>query len=387
MNNTVLTLAIGSRRLITNDILAYVDMDNDPKDLFYTINNSSQHGQFERVDQPGKALFRLWQVDINQGKVVFSHFGSKLATSLTFELSISDGQSKPHNLIFKIVAFQGSIKLAVNSGLGVRYKSNIVITSANLTAATTFDVQQPKPTVMYTIIHGPHTGYVALSDNNGRLERSSTFTQKDINASRVYYVHNSSNASTQDSMSVQLSSSFFTQAAKFIFPIHVTLPAPSSFPRLVVTTHTIVVKEGGSAFITDEHLHLELQPHLLESGPLQVAFDSPFKFGLVIITHPRHPPTQQTEFGVEALLGRASHSLTYIHDGSESKTDNVTFCVRATGVWPPEIKAPTKTCGHILSVKILPVNDQPPKVCTEGYVAHLKAALRSYDYPSALSSQ
>ena len=360
VNHTDLTLAVGSRRLVDTSVLAYTDSDSAPQNILYIVDRRSPAGQLEHIDTPGVALLRFTQQEVNDQKVLFSHHGNKMASVTTMQLMVSDLQSHPQEFELRVVAFVGQVSLVTKRPVNISYKSAAMLSPFYCLAYTSFEDQRPKPTTVYTIVREPMTGYVVVADSSGPFHPSRQFTQDDINASRVLILHNSSTPHTEDSMVVRLHSGRFTPDDLHTINIEIELPDPTVRPQVMIKTKMMAVTEDDSKRITKDYISVDLVPRPIQYGQLDAVLDSGFQFGSLLIT-PENLGTRHIRDN-RFRIDQIHPSLTYLHGGEESTFDNVTFCVEAAGSWPPEVKQPIPSCGHVFSVKVLPYNDKKPKV-------------------------
>lgn len=91
-------------------------------------------------------------------------------------------------------------QLMLITGLKVFYRTTGIITSANLSFAT----NNPGIPIEYTIVAQPEYGVVQCRDDFGQFEICPTFTQNDIDSSRVQYKHSSIGQPLLDTFSFQV---------------------------------------------------------------------------------------------------------------------------------------------------------------------------------------
>jgi len=87
--NNVLTVDRAKTVILSSTYLKVTDMDTPPSSLVISVDSIS-HGQFERLNNPYVPITSFTMAEVNQGKILFRHDGSKTGPGYT--LSATDGQ-------------------------------------------------------------------------------------------------------------------------------------------------------------------------------------------------------------------------------------------------------------------------------------------------------
>ena len=183
------TVVLGSANINTTD------PDNTPAQLAYSASSISG-GQFELVAAPGTAITSFTQTQINAGAVRFVHNGGETAPS--YQLTVSDGSLSNGPSTVTIGTFTGvndAPAIATNT-LSITEGATVVLSSANI---NTTDPDNIAAQLTYT----------ASSITGGQFElvaapgtAITTFTQAQINAGAVQFVHNGSEAAPSYTLTV-----------------------------------------------------------------------------------------------------------------------------------------------------------------------------------------
>ena len=248
LTNTRLTLSEGAIANITaGSILQATDVDNLDSQITYNLVSASGplNGTLLRS---GTTATSFTQADLTSaGLVQYQHNGSEsTADSFLFEL-IDQGGVSGGTFTFNIAVtpVNDSPALSLNTGLTLSEGASLNITDTNLLLT---DADGPLPLV-YTLTTAPTNGILRLTGSTAvtlGITGSNTFTQADITANRLTYIHNGSET-TSDSFSFSASDSA-TQAPIGLLP---------------VTSFTISV------------ISVDDPPVLTAPGPLSVAEDTP----------------------------------------------------------------------------------------------------------------
>lgn len=185
--NSGATVAEGGSRVITTSNLRATDPDSASSSLVYTVTATPTNGRLENTGNAGVAITSFTQDDLAAGRVRFVHNGAEGATA-TFSFSLSDGQATVSNntFTFNVTPVNDAPVQVANTGTAVNRRSSTIITSSQLRAT---DVDNSAANLTYTISRAPARGRLELTTNAGTSITS--FTQADLDAGRVRYVHTS----------------------------------------------------------------------------------------------------------------------------------------------------------------------------------------------------
>jgi len=187
-NNNGATFSEGSTQAITNSMLAATDADSTISALAFTVTSTTANGYITLNNSPAT---NFTQDDINNGRVKFVHDHSN-TTSAGFDFYVEDGlyQSNTESFAITISPVDDDIPtLLTNNGTSGLEGGNITIDSSHLLAT---DSEANDNDITYEI----------SNIVNGTVECTcwfwsvTNFTQGQLNANQVYFVHDDSNTLT-----------------------------------------------------------------------------------------------------------------------------------------------------------------------------------------------
>ncbi len=199
--NTGSTVARGGTDVITNVELQITDVDNTPAQLTYTVTTGPVNGRLELTTAPGLAITSFTQAQLNAGQVVYAHDGSFTASdSFTFTASDGAGGNIGATTFGITVSAVNSVpSLAANTGSTVTQGLTDVLIASELQVV---DLDNSPSQLVYTVTTVPANGQLELTTGPGVAITS--FTQADIDAGRVVFVHSGA-AATSDSFTFTVS--------------------------------------------------------------------------------------------------------------------------------------------------------------------------------------
>jgi VCBS repeat-containing protein len=224
--NTGSTVVQGGTDSITTTELQVTDVDNTPAELTYTVTVGPVNGQLELTTAPGVAINSFTQAQINAGQVIYVHNGSLTASdSFTFTVSDGAGGSIGATTFGITVTPVNSVpSLATNGGSTVVQGLTDLITSGELQVT---DADNTPDQLTYTVTTAPINGRLELTTAPGVAITS--FTQADINAGRLVFVHSGA-GSASDSFTFTVSDGAGGTIGATTFTFTVTPFAPPPPP-------------------------------------------------------------------------------------------------------------------------------------------------------------
>jgi hypothetical protein len=184
--NTGFMVAQGGTASITLGELQVTDVDNTPVQLTYTVTVGPVNGQLQLTTALGISITSFTQAQINAGEVVYVHNGS-LTTGDAFMFTVSDGAGgniAATTFGITVTGVNNTPTLAVNVGSTVVQGLTDVITAGELQVV---DLNNTPAQLIYTVTNVPSNGQLELTTNPGVA--ITTFTQADIDAGHVVFVH------------------------------------------------------------------------------------------------------------------------------------------------------------------------------------------------------
>ena len=208
--NNTLTLVSNTRIKLSRELLSAVDPDDSNSSLVFSVyppNDADQDsGYFELASSSGvrAKITRFTQRDIEAGHMFYVHRGS---ASHVLILDATDGKDASEMKRLTVVGLPLAVLPVINTGTSIPRGGNVAIGSNMLIFAT--NAPYLALDVRYQVTEPPFYGelqklvqYQANSDGGGSDNRmwtvSSSFTQTQINESRVRYVHDHDATSRED---------------------------------------------------------------------------------------------------------------------------------------------------------------------------------------------
>jgi hypothetical protein len=232
MANAGSTVPRGGTDTVTTAELQVTDIDNTPAQLTYTVTVASLNGQLELISAPGIAITTFTQAQIDAGHVVYVHDGSFTASD-NFTFTVSDGAGGNIGATtygITVSPVNSSPILAINAGSTVVQGLTDIITAGELQV---IDLDNTSAQLLYTLTTAPANGQLELTTVPGMA--ITTFTQADINAGRVVFVHSGA-ASTSDSFRFTVSDGAggAIGSTTFMFTVAPFIPPPPATPPILV---------------------------------------------------------------------------------------------------------------------------------------------------------
>ena len=194
-----------------------------------------------------------------------------------------------------------------NRGVRLSESSSVTISSNLLTFA---DASSTAGQIVYTILAAPTLG--RLTKSGSTLGAGSTFTQDDIDNSRISYVHGGSEFFTDNfSFTVKGTPGLATANTAF----HIEIDPVNDAPRLDVLRE-VQVDEGGSVVVNNGYLRIL-------DGDTHAS-----KLTFTVHEGPYYGRVGRSTFS-QADIDRSL--VSYVHDGSETQRDSLRFSVADAG--------------------------------------------------------
>ena len=331
------TVDEGAAKLLSAAELSASDPDNTAAEIVYTVTTGPQHGQLELTTNLGQAIAGFTQEDLAAGRVVYVHDGSESASdSFIFDVSDPAGAG-PESQLFSLSVnpVNDAPTLDVNLGTTVDEGAAKLLSAAELSAS---DPDNTAAEIVYTITAGPQHGQLELSTNLGQAIAG--FTQEDLAAGRVVYVHDGSE-SASDSFIFDVNDPAGTGPESQLFSLSVN--PVNDAPTLDVNIGT-TVDEGAAKLLSAAELSA--------SDPDNTAAEIVY----TVTTGPQHGQLELSTNLGQAIAGFTQEDLAvgrvvYVHDGSESASDSFIFDVNDPAGAGPE--------SQLFSLSVNPINDAP----------------------------
>nr|XP_056711523.1 LOW QUALITY PROTEIN: extracellular matrix organizing protein FRAS1 [Euleptes europaea] len=243
--------------------------------------------------------------------------------------------------------------ITVNTGLSLDENSVKKITTLELSATD----QDSEPTnLLYRIIKQPQLGHLEHTALPGR--KISSFRQADLISRSVQYIHTSEEEKHSDSLTFSVSDG--THEVSQTFDININ-PVDDSLP--IVQSPGMRVQEGIRKTITE--FELKAMDADTEAKTITFSIVQPPHHGLIERTSDGHHYRPTHAFTMEDIY---QNRISYSHDGSNSLNDHFTFKT-SDGTNPffvveEEGKEIVTAVPQWFRVEILPVDDGTPRIVT-----------------------
>uniref|UniRef100_A0A8D2KRJ2 Laminin G domain-containing protein n=1 Tax=Varanus komodoensis TaxID=61221 RepID=A0A8D2KRJ2_VARKO len=354
------------RKLLTLADLCYHDPDTDFDDsqLLYT-RRGIPNGELVLVNETSHGLYQFKQEDLAQKRVLFIHHGPDYGR---FVLFITDGKHYTSSLL-EVSASSPYIRLENNTGLLIQKGREGTITAANLSATTNQDIRRDDE-IVFEMFTSPRHGNIFV--NNLAL---GTFTQHDLKIGHVTYRHDDSNNLidtfnfTVYAKGVQLVAEMNVcifleshQRSPVVQPINSFV----QFTLLYFLNAGAVVQEGGHVLIYKTNLD---GSNLLFKLPETER--STYEVWYQVIMLPQHGRIVVGERNITREKPNFSQyiinkfGITYVHDDSESLTDQFIFAVWLNKKSKSATKPDSDVLEEAFNITVVPVNDQAPELKTK----------------------
>ncbi|XP_028639152.1 chondroitin sulfate proteoglycan 4-like [Grammomys surdaster] len=364
--NKILQVWVNSVTEVTRGDLCAVDGDSSPQDLVYYITPPS-NGHLALKSAPGRSIQNFTQAQIDEGQLVFVHSG---AMSGGFNFQVTDGLNFAPRQIFSITARALIISLEVNRGLSIFPGSTKPLSSHDLRAVTNDDDAARNRTVTFTVVRSPRLGRLLKINPDNHTEDVSVFTQYLVSEGLILYQHvdlENTGWASEDSFTFTASSPP-AELGPEDFRIIISYETNESGRQSRLRANTgASVKEGDKVLIDQSKLDasnllLQLPQPQRSSHEIWFQVTALPRHGTIMVGE-RNITTGKPYFSQHIV---DAFGVTYLHDDSESLTDNFTFAV-----WPnPESQSTSKPEADVLeemfNITIIPVNDHPPELKTKG---------------------
>lgn len=306
-------------------------------DVFYEITTKPTFGKIVY----SKTLYNLQnftQNDVNIGSVSYlNEASSSNADEIGIRIRCKDAVNVGQLGVWILPSiYWEPLNIKTNQLLSVEESTSALITKKIL------DVQQPNvppSAIIYYINEMPEFGYITiLTDKNVKEPNNVySFTQDMINDNKVLYIQSGTNQTVDKVL--------FNVTNGIVWLKNFQLNIEIIPERLYLKTSNLLVNEGGFSIITSNILSVQTQYYKSKVTSYTIKKDA--KFGCIQL-YKRCSKTKT--FTHKELIGNV---VRYAHDGSENLSDEVVIVAEAG----QKISLPVS-----LTITILPVNDQIPKL-------------------------
>ena len=249
LDGGVLHVVANTHVTLTRWIIEATDRDDPPRHLRFTVRYAAGAADvgFIELATPGGVHARVTafsQQNVNDGRVRYVHRGTRRQSVV---LQVSDGKDASEARTLRIVAAPLQIRAVVNTGIELAATSLRLISRANLSYATNAPHQQVA--LRYDVTAPPYFGAV---QRQRRVDNAwvtvTTFTQSDVDESRVRYSHSNPSRINQDYFRFRVGAmGVRTTPAEFVITFHASRVT-------LVTNASLELRGVREATLTPRHL-------------------------------------------------------------------------------------------------------------------------------------
>ncbi|XP_044128198.1 FRAS1-related extracellular matrix protein 1 [Bufo gargarizans] len=310
-------LSLGENYIISSAVLSAEDKDTPREEIYYIIDQTPGQGELQmKVHEKWINLntgMKCSQDDIDMNLIRYVHrgtLGSKNEDSFTFHLW--DGRNRSPELQFHILVKdmeKGDIAVFVKT-LHVS-RGDRVILSTNVLLAT--DGTDKPEELLYVVVSPPQYGQIEYANHHGIPITS--FSQMDVAAQTVCYVHNGKAAAAADTFKFLVSNGLRTKHGTLDIAVEMvdkTLPTLSK-------NYGLRQVKGSMALITTEILQATDPDTSLENITF-LMINRP-QYGQIYL---RGAPMKENNFTQKDI---ENMNVAYRHGGQDAQIDKFTFLV------------------------------------------------------------
>ena len=308
---TVLEGSVGTT--LSAAMLDTTDVDNSAAQVVYTVTVVPGNGVIKLSGTTLNLSDTFTQDDIDNSRLTYDHDGSE-TTGDSFDFSVDDGVGTASTGTFSITVTPQNDEQVLATNISPTVLEGSVGTTLSAAMLDTTDVDNTAAQVVYTVTDVPGNGVIKLSGTT--LNLSDTFTQDDIDNSRLTYDHDGSET-TGDSFDFSVDDGVGT-ASTGTFTISVT---PQNDEQVLATNTGPTVLEGSTGTVIDNTL---LATTDVDNSAVQLVYTVTAVPGNGVIKLSGTTLNLSDTFTQDDI---DNSRLTYDHDGSETTGDSFDFSV------------------------------------------------------------
>ncbi|CAG0902013.1 unnamed protein product [Darwinula stevensoni] len=360
VNNTGGNVWEGGNLTISPSMLGAVDEDSVAGNVTFLL--ASVYGGYLHGADGGPPLEIFTQEEINRGRVRFSHQGG---TEAGFRFRVTDGDFVSPEAFFNVTVHSLQLRLSSLETLKVFPMMTAPLSPSHLCVSSNDPWGDRDVTFQVTI--PPRLGRILVASGEEKLEDADTFTQSQINASRVMYQHLQPLREFRAGDEVVLRGwnphGRPLEGIKLSVEISLAGESPDGLQRFLNLSE-VAVSEGGETCLGGANLDIRGIVAFIQGYRRQVSMPMSQEPGFVIrvVSFPSHGvllfrglnQSSPFAFGQEDV---DSGQICYRHDHSDTLRDEigislymVTSQTRDDDLW---------LMNGTLNVTIWPINDQP----------------------------
>lgn len=242
LNAKIFHVVLNGERILTNEVLAYVDADlnTKPSDIVYSRRDSANGGLY-RISDPGTEIYEFTQREVDRNQILFKHRGEDAGR---ISLGVTDG----HFYTAGILEVQASLPYVnplPSNGSVVKFNESTTLSMAELRIETNVNANDTE--VIYTVTEKPKHGVLLKGEREAAI-----FTQDDLNHGEISYRHLGGSL-TKDSFRFRVAAKRTEAEGQLAIKVY-----PESYwePLIVAKNQTVLVEEATSVTITKRQLEV-----------------------------------------------------------------------------------------------------------------------------------
>ncbi|MBN3307306.1 FREM1 protein, partial [Amia calva] len=315
LKNAGLEVEAAENKVISSVVLEAEDQDTPSSGLYYILNVCPKFGQLQLKTAGGWTLLQpgmnFTQEDVDMNRLMYSHtiiLGVRGHDSFRFHLTDLDNESPTQSFFISLRNIDKGDIVLLTKPVTLTEGDRVTLTTDVLLAT---DGSGKVEELLYAISVPPVRGHVESINYPGLP--IAAFSQLDVAAQRVCYVHDNSHEAGEDSFSFVISNGLITKNGSLKFIIEHT---DRILPTLLHNKE-LVLLEGTVGTIARDVLELadpDTAPHNLTYS---------------IAQHPQHGRLllqgQPLSKGCFTQADVNNLDITYQHDGGPAENDKFSF--------------------------------------------------------------
>ncbi|XP_053549608.1 FRAS1-related extracellular matrix protein 1-like [Bombina bombina] len=352
IRNTGLDVEVAENKIISSVVLEAGDKDSSRKSIYYIINNGPTFGELkQKVGNVWVTLhpgMNFTQEDIDMNDIWYFHtiiLGSKGHDNFRFYITDGEHSSPPESFYISILNLDKGDIVLLSKPITLTQGDRVTLMTDVLIA--TDGTGKPEK-LLYAVSVPPVHGQIEYINYPG--VPISSFSQLDVVAQKVCYVHDNSHEASKDSFSFIISNGL---KAKDGF-LELIIEYPDRIPPTLINNKALYLMEGESMTISSDILQL--------TDP-----DSPLeKLHYIITEYPRHGQLylkdnilQQKTFSQADV---DSMYLSYKHYGDARQMDTFSFIATDNINQGFLVEGQLKEDSVVFLIQVERVDKLPPKI-------------------------
>ncbi|XP_043215815.1 FRAS1-related extracellular matrix protein 2-like [Amphibalanus amphitrite] len=362
--NRGLRVSVGGSVTLSSRELRAADLDTPVERLLFVIRTPPRHGTLSLAGVALGVGDNFTQPQLDSAALRYTHAGGDTSAEDVIRFDVSDGTNLllDRQLTVTVTGGDRAYPRALSRGLQLPEGGTAVLTTDVLSSS---DDDSDDARLEYRLTRPPQRGHLELAGSPG--QPLTGFTQLQLAAGRVRYVHHAQHEERADSFEFAVSDGVHAVARAFRISL---LPVDNKRP--VLFKEEVRVPEGSERTITP--FELKLDDRDTPSEHLLYRVVEPPLHGRLLFNHSR-PVREFSQYDLD------SNMISYRHsgggsDGHRALSDRFRFVVSdgADGMYYvyPETARGTRLPTQ-LDIRVLAVDSRPPAVQASRAVTALHA--------------